>query len=945
MAAQPISYPIRRRGTRADGVPRRARFTEDPPRGARAARIDPPHVRGPNGLIVVEDRVDPRLTALFRHGRPILLASRVSTDSGGQPVIQMVNGLWEAAASLADYGIDTRPALDTLGKVDLITRFIAEAETLRNLDADTGKPFTNRVLVVEDLAVHGLVLWLSCGSGRKTDPKFTQPALQHLVEHCIQPCRPALVYAGEISRMARTILATAYLVHALEHLIATSGEPVFGGDRLLSVSLVDDQFEDRALKSAQASVRELAVLRGRHGGGQRQRTGHEMVDGRVAYAGNAPAPPGMATARLRPFGPGTPRRILHIDSPQFRPDPAIIRATDDPIYNRDGSPAVDQAALVCWAFDHLYTPGHGPASVADYLRSHGYATQALRRRYHTAWPAQPAPTSERQARANDRTLLRPLLDHLEHYRTGTFGFALPGSTDLHRITGIFPARGYWLDDASYARISQALAAPAHLARGNRPFLFSGLPVTANGRAATLEAHTRGHDEPYYYSNFKDGNQRSRGHVSRGQPAQPLPHHTLIEGIVAALSSDESPLPRLPETERPRSQAADAVQALTTTIADLTARRRRIENFVEAGTPDVEGSTPNTTRPHTAHAAEDDRRFPASMWPRHAELSHQIAEAEAKLAEAELRLARASGPQLLGLQDAELLDLVRELGDWRSPRARQMLRTALTNVAVHTTRTEHADRLVWWDTTVTATLRIHNDTATYELPMSAEVHGGPGARMTARITHAVEQLYHGTPLSESLGTDWRRWIPVVRASLGVADGDQLLITHIDDARLLQLVMAVRYPRLARPARTDAPGVPLLAGPPTPSRALPALAEDLDTPLALLQRIATLYTPRDRGHFCWLNPNSAIVAQAFQAARRSGVYTDGAANPPAVVNGPFGAEWDLADGRAHLRACGTCGRTNRIPLRLREAEGSVCRHCRTDRINMVWPRSYDRYAHAS
>jgi hypothetical protein len=180
-----------------------------------------------------------------------------------------------------------------------------------------------------------------------------------------------------------------------------------------------------------------------------------------------------------------------------------------------------------------------------------------------------------------------------------------------------------------------------------------------------------------------------------------------------------------------------------------------------------------------------------------------------------------------------------------------------------------------------------------------------------------------------------WTQHVRHALG--ETGQLRCGAIDDGRILRVVMATIYPE---------PRDALIASAIDPT-AVAEVACALAEPVALVERVLAVHTqPTSRRR--WLLDNSSVAATAYIRARRTGRAS--LSGLPAswragttLGSGPFGAEWSIAGSVATLQPCSACQGTSRIPLRLREADGSVCRTCRTDRSGVRWPASYDRYRH--
>ncbi len=95
------------------------------------------------------------------------------------------------------------------------------------------------------------------------------------------------------------------------------------------------------------------------------------------------------------------------------------------------------------------------------------------------------------------------------------------------------------------------------------------------------------------------------------------------------------------------------------------------------------------------------------------------------------------------------------------------------------------------------------------------------RTVGRLMPAVDALYDGTTLRESLGSDWLAWVPAARQALGCPG--TFAFAYARDSRLLRLQMAVIYPRSPASGANNRPGGRALAPVrPVPVDELPGLA---------------------------------------------------------------------------------------------------------------------------
>lgn len=926
-----------------------------PVRGRRR----PPSPTGGNNLVElpggsqpyeVAEAVDPRLTDMLRRGALMALASRVSTESGRNAESQTVDGVFNGAEDLRAAGIDRIGLLDKIGKPELRRRLHTECREISSETA-AGKKFVNRVLIIDDYVDDGLLLWLSCGTGVKHNAQLDQPAAHDFATNVVLAYRPALVVANSLARIGRTTASVIEMCEGFKQIREITGEPVFVCDHALGLQMFDARVEGALFQEAQASETEAFRFGYRSFQGGRNTTGTEMTNGRVLYGYNTAVYPGLATGRVRQTD-GTVRREMWIDTPGCRPALSELRSQDSPVLDHDGNPAVDQAGLVCWFFDHYLLTDWTLARCCHYLREHGFATEQLRRLHHDPWATftrRPGKHGQR----DDRALAGSMLRHVHDLYKGRFVIHSEDGKVKLTVTGVLPPRGYWLDRAAYIRVTSDQNTKRVRHGANQPFTFAGLPVTVNGRPAHLYPRPSTGGEIVYYYSYRQAVHGER----RGRPAIPLTARSLISWHADALADPELKLPRIADDP---DQVLTLERELAGHQAELDKLDRRLANLsasfthaaeqlgaarlaAEAATDPPPGDTA-TAAAATRHRATAQIAY-ESISESLSKTQSEREKATTTIDELERRIARASRPQQLGIADRELLTLVRALADQRSPTAHRLLREGLRNARITCHRDPQFDQLAWYTTRYEAELVIHSpEFGSFIVPVSGTELGGPGRRMADRVTAAVLTLYDGVPLAMSLGSDFRRWLPVVRMTLGLHPEQTTPVLSIRDSRLMSLALAVCHPRLADPRPDSRTGLPLLCGPVLDDNALRRLARAAHEPMSLLRRLRELYAPSDSLRATWLRQNSTNAAAAFAAARvRRGRVPVSLVNSADLLRGTFGAEWSRVDGHVVLRPC-TCGSTSRIPLRLSEPDGSICAKCRTDRSGVPWPARYDDYRHA-
>lgn len=894
----------------------------------------------PNGLVGLQiaDWADRRWVDRIQDSC-LLLFDRASSEHSGPAITSTVQGLRDTVKHLASsFGIDAAPAIDCIGGFAELTRRLEHESLLRvndNLKA-SGRSIKTWTLVVEDLLSLHLLIALQTGSGTKIDAAYHQPAAYWLASTVIAEHRPGVLFSREWPRSGRDGFAMGPVVYELREMADSTGRPpAIGAITGLPMQEYSDLTDDALYQQGQAARKEAGWLRHRSGLA-RHKTGDRMLHGRVPYAGNQAAPPGLATATVLPaaFTDGGPEdwpdvslkpgeaRYLYLDTPACRPDPVLIRETHGRVTLPDGSPAPDQVDLVTWFLAHLGTRDENGQvwdrpRCARRLAESGYSTEALRnvhKRTDAVWTLNS--TSKDTLRTSIWNLCRSILAHRVEYDTGTFTVTIPGGTEQTvTITDVFPAQGFWLAPGRLAEI-EAYLKEVGREPGGPAHVFAGYSVQLNGAAATLEATVRNGPARYHF--VQENGHRAK---DRHAPIPPVTNDFLV-GLLARAFRANAPLPRLAPADSPVPQLRAATREAQRKVDDLAAvQAGRLDRL------DREKMSPRTY-------ADLDRRYDDGA----NELDQLIVKAQA----AQFALDAALAQPPTGVAHERLIDLVAALADPRSKSARELLRGALTLTATHDVIAEpgHVDR---HRVQVTLTLAIHDGRGTWELSQTGSYEGGPAAKVLPRLAEAVQDLRDGVSLRDSLGADWQRWLPQIRTALGPA-GHATHAHLVDDERLRQLVMAVRHPPCAD-VGSD-PNHPRLAAPPLTDRELSALADQSGEPVALLHRIAAVHASLTIATK-WLQQPSAVAGLAFRLAASSGrVHPDAIGRRGAgwqLRHGQFGPEWDYADGTLVLAACPGCCRTDRVPLRLREADGSICRRCRTDRSEVEWPPEYDRYAH--
>lgn len=869
----------------------------------------------------------------------LMILERISGATGHGVRRQAVDGMFTAVDLLAgpSGGFDVSGLVYQLDPATLRRRFKTDAIALPKVTAEDGTEMVHRVLVIDDFAEQGLIIALSTGTGTKLDQNLRGPAVDWFARQ-VRAYQPGLVFARNWKRWSRNGWAYASLASAFKDLAARQGGPAFGGS-WKGIRPLDKKFERELFAEGADGEQEAEEFRVLTSGGSKRKTATQMVGGRMQHGASHAPPPGTAAARVWPGafaaadhaagrllppeerGTGS-LRYLYIDEPASRPDPTLVIESTAPQGHGDGRDPVDQAALVQWFLGHYGSIDPDGTvwekhACAAYLVEHGFCTEGLRRARHEPTPSYRHGGDKDQAQYRARNICRAVLDHLEEYRTATFTVALVGDTGARAtVTGLHPSGKPWMSQRDYDRIRDFQAGRT----GTPPrgtCLLSGLAVTLNGTHARLEASTK--PPLRYYFATADGKARLG---TRDEPLPPLRHDTAVNAIADAVARADV-LPRM----------APVVQAGT---ADLRRDRTRLrEHLTQLRTQNAKTKAVLDTEVVTDDLLE-------SINTDFNTCAAAIKKAERELASVETELARTQDPHLPGIADVNLTRFVRALADPRSREGRALVHDNL-ELDIRTYDLQEPGRPICTGLRLRGALVVHDETGSYRAPIVADQVAEPRRRVDGRLEAAVEALRDGTPMADALGADSRRWLTLVRDALGCGR-DQFRLANVDDPRLLRLGMAVLHPRPATPGPD--PDHPRLAGPPLPPSGLRVAARRLGEPIELLRRILAVHTqPAQRRR--WLYDRSPVAGAAYQQAAGTGsVRTAGLPSPdtaPQVLRaGPYGAEWTVTRGTAKLARCAGCDGTDRVPLRLREASGSVCRACRTDRAGVGWPDTYDRYA---
>jgi hypothetical protein len=692
----------------------------------------------------------------------------------------------------------------------------------------------------------GVLVLITTGSGTKVSVDFDQPAVERVARLAFQQ-RPAVVFARALSRIGRGYVGP--LVEALQSIADTRADGPFIGDDTTQLGELDLGMEVRLAiegifgkHDAKKSVRSNRT-------GMRTRTGtpHPALRGVWAFGNSRPAPPGLVKLKLRSYDNSAPRTWLVLDCPAARPPEELIAGGPPPAITSAGAVA-DQVELIRWLGEHLYTDGWGRRECAAYLAEHGWAPPAVRaRRPVTVVKGKVVhppvlPLRSGYAGRNDgRRALNAFLRHLDFYETGELVVNLPDGGEPVRLTGVLPLDGRPWITATQARRIRRAEARRHT-RPREKHLFAGLPVTVDGEPTVLHPRIRKSDETLVYYFRRAENPRRPVASPRAAAVPPLPATVVAQWYADGLAELALPL-SLRLAERPAAAAPWEAQ-----IRVLHAEIDKLEADQEKRKPELDPAT-RTENPATV-------RFITCFEQTAVELLRKRDELAAAHAQQQLH-----GPAwpLSGTPLSKLVEFVAALPQPKDRGHRLLLRELTASLTITTSKRPSTGRRPAHQLTGELTLPVQDGTNIWRAVSRHTWTGGAVRRAPARLADAIAALYAGLTLAETLGADWMRWLPAVRAALGCTGPAQFQFAHARDARLLRLGMAVIYPRrTVVPLATEPEQIVRYALPPLDLADLRGLARRLGEPVALLRAIQKAYTPLDRQPRWIRNASPAVAA---------------------------------------------------------------------------------------
>lgn len=404
-----------------------------------------------------------------------------------------------------------------------LRELLANAEIVKSVDYENGKPFVNRFVVLDFSARYGLVFLISLGSAKRIDQNLEQPYLRWVREQSIR-FRPTLVVSTDLDRQTRRAHAYGYLLDAWTSLgvwVQTKDDSMAASSPESLVLAIKAHASEQTARSITSHTKGDKAL---------EHVDDRFEDGRAAVGTGGGIPPGFARLHLRD-GVTQSRAYIYFDDPRVLP-PAGDVATGRPAVAvvRDGKEReVSQVENIRWFLARLGKPSWSYERLAEGLAARAYSTDARRRGHHDpGWRLTPQWLREHPSAVT--SIASTITEHLQLYRSGVMVVRSGGQEK--QILGAIPEGG-WATEEDWKRIARWESNPARQHQPSR--LLSGIPMTIDGRRCSNQLHVsrsrRLHDTVYAPRRFTDT--RSRPPAVEGFAIR---HHALAGLYSQAIAS-------------------------------------------------------------------------------------------------------------------------------------------------------------------------------------------------------------------------------------------------------------------------------------------------------------------------------------------------------------------------------------------------------------------------
>lgn len=660
---------------------------------------------------------------------------------------------------------------------------------------------------------------------------------------------------------------------------------------------------------------------------QRNRTGTEMIGGRVACHLSSPPPPGFGICWLKGATTNPIDRVLYLDTDACRPSESTAASGLGSVRYPDGHELagqfVDQVENVRYVLKNLGRPGYTKRSIVRELAARHYSTVMLRGNH--------SPSAVIGA-DHGAEVLNAIIDNLHTYEFGVLNRNVGSGIDPLTISGCVPPDGPWALPEDFARIRAYLKESDASAAQDVYLTFSGLRVTYNGAPAVMLSgkragarRQRGEPPHYKFARADLYPNKALAVADNRQLSATSFAESIVRGIIAldgvsleAFDPERFGEPRDVKLNQLRAQRANLMASLDALAKRTAALEKRLFEMGEDGELALRGAL-------LAKVQEDYNRFVEQDQP---ELANRLRLIEHEVTERESLLPRSTPAD-------QLLHLIASLRDPTDRGYRGQWLASLREVSFTSSKRSTGDihvRTVSW--TGLVVLEAHGEE--FALPFSGSYEYGAGLRNREvaldNVDQALVALRSGVPISDSAIVQPTLITPHVAAALGVSPS-HMVINGCRDPRVLRVAVAL----LESPDRTNAD-----------------IGEALMESETFVARIRAVHCGENAERPWTAAPDPIHVAFYVVAAANDGRVTAGQVHRlvPSTSLGQiynvagdlrrFSPRWSTQRKKGYVLAPCGCGSTRAALSSTLEPIGAVCLDCRQDEGGETWPAEpYDAY----
>jgi|GEM_PF-4216664 len=812
-------------------------------------------------------------------------------------------------------GVDFSPLLPSH---DAMVQLLKDAENKTSKGAD-GKPIHHRFVVIDHSATHQFVAILASGSGAKTAEDDSLPFVKFVSENyrrfnvCAFNCK-------RLDRWVRGNWAIAPLMQVLE-----------GNDGLIAdeegCSRLDDGRSTSVFvrgSSAKKTAKDIPLQTRRE---QKNRTGHVMVGGRVAYHAASPLPPGLGECWLKGSGTSPTERIAYIDTNACRPPDESVAYGLSEVRYPTGHPQegerVDQVENVRFALRQLGKPGMTKRQIVDELVTRQYSTSMFRAQNGVGASI---------GRGSDSARLQAILDNLDFYEFGVLRRGVGAGVDVIEITDCFPPDGPWATPADFSRIRSYMKESDASTAQDTKLTFSGLRVTLNGNAVVmLTGRTQtvqqmsGSARPYWFALVKGYPRKLR--TAPGN--QVLDPDAFAESIVLGIMNADGVDLEAFDPERfgtPNDAKLTQLRAEQSMLrAEVAARTKEMQELEARLLGTNADGTGLLQGPLFERAQARYNEIASTALP---DLQESLRQVDIDVSDRMERLPRVAPAEMLlhlvaSLRDHECLQY---RGQWLSS-----MRNLRFESGTHAEGDLKIQRLSWQGDLV-----LGGPEGQAMIPFSGTYDFSRGLQKRRRTLPRAEQLV--VQLLEGKAIDWgdEKHPAVIQkqvASILDVSERHMILNGCVDPRVLRVATFI----LTNREMPDADA-----------------AAKLDVEEALVARVRAVHLGPDSERE-WVRSPSYLHVAFYAAAAADNGRAQVAAIKALVPNSSrqvlyttahslrqSSPRWGTERKRGYVLAPCECGSTNATLMSIPEPVGAVCLDCWFDEARIEWPRgNYEEY----